>query len=144
MDKPTEAEALRDEYLDLWKIMYDTCLTGIKKVEAHMVGSMLECIVTQSALLAALLFLEVRGIVVIFIAVVLLTFWWFNKSQKEWAKHEEVDGTYKEMEQRLKSIEREYLALTGTDIRQTFTEIEMHKAYEQLLKERGQKYGITM
>ena len=59
MEKLPEAEALREkfsevvalcvEYLDLMKTMYATCLMGLDKAKAHMVGTQFGFLVTQSA-----------------------------------------------------------------------------------------------
>jgi hypothetical protein len=134
MEKPTEAEALRIEYLELMKTFYDTCLTGLNKAKAHMAGTLLGMLVTQSALLGALLFLEGNGVVVILVAVGALTYWWFRRSRKEWAKHKEMKGVYEKLEMRKTSIERKYFDLTGVDIQQTFTEAEVYEAFDELMK----------
>lgn len=119
MEKPTEAEALRIEYLDLLKTIYATCLTGLTRAKAHMVGTSLGFLITQCALLGALFFLGDMGVVAILVIVVLLTLWWFSTFTKEKAIHEEMKRENEAMKKRLKSIEREYSILTGTDIRQT-------------------------
>jgi hypothetical protein len=90
MEKPAAAEALRVEYLDLVKTVCATCLTGLIRAKAHMVGMLLGFLVTQSALLGALFFLEDTGVVAVLVSVVLLTLWRFGKSAKEEAKHEEA------------------------------------------------------
>jgi hypothetical protein len=126
--KSSKADALRVEYLDNLKIVYTTCLTGLKKTKAHMVETMLGFLITQSALLGSLYFIENRGIVAILFLVVLLTFWWHRTTMKEVAKHKEAKDQHEAIRKRLESIEREYFALTGTDIRQTFTEAEVHQA----------------
>jgi hypothetical protein len=127
-----KADALRVEYLDNLKIVYTTCLTGLKKTKAHMVGTMLGFFVIQSALLGSLYFIENRGIIAILFLVVLLTLWWYRTTTKEVAKHKEAKDQYEAIGKRLESIEREYFALTGTDIRQTFTETEVHQAFDAL------------
>ncbi len=99
-----------------------------------MVGTMLGFFVIQSALLGSLYFIENRGIVAILFLVVLLTLWWYRTTTKEVAKHKEAKDQYKVIGKRLESIEREYFALTGTDIRQTFTETEVHQAFDALMK----------
>lgn len=102
-----------------------------------MVGKMLGFFITQSALLGSLSFIENRGIVAILFLVVLLTFWWHRTTTKEVAKYKEVKDQYEAIGKRLESIEREYFALTGTDIRQTFTETEVHQAFDALRKKHG-------
>src|SRR5438067_13153155 len=81
--------------------------------------------------------LEERAIVAILVIVVLATLWWFGTTNKEVAKHEEVKREYEAMEKRMKSIEREYSILTGTDIRQTFTGTGVHRAFDELLTKRS-------
>jgi hypothetical protein len=140
MEKSADAEALCVEYLQLMKIMYATCLTGFKRAKAHLDVSFLGMLVTQGALIGALYFvddLEERAIIAILIIVVLATLWWFSTLNKEVAKHEEVKREYEAMEKRLKSIEREYLALTGTEIRGSFADTEVHQAFDALLKKRS-------
>jgi hypothetical protein len=61
MEKPTEAEALRVEYLDLLKIMYATCLTGFSRAKAYSDVSFFGMLVTQGALFGALFFVEDLG-----------------------------------------------------------------------------------
>ncbi len=81
MERPTEAEALRAEYLDLLKIMYGTCLTGFSRAKAHLDVSFLGMLVTQGALFGALFFLEDlddSAIVAILVIVVLAALWWFS------------------------------------------------------------------
>jgi hypothetical protein len=56
---------------------------------------------------------------------------------KEVAKHKEAKDQYEAIGKRLESIEREYFALTGTDIRQTFTETEVHQAFDALMKRKS-------
>jgi hypothetical protein len=95
MEKPADAEALRAEYLDLLKIMWVTCLKGIRRAKAHMVGTFLGMLVTQGALFAALFFVEnldakAVAAVFVFVIVSLLTLWWFGTTTKEEAVHEEV------------------------------------------------------
>jgi hypothetical protein len=102
-----------------------------------MVGTSLGFLITQCALLGALFFLEDMGVVAILVIVVLLTLWWFSTFTKEKAIHEEMKRENEAMEKRLKSIEREYSILTGTDIRQTFTGTEVHRAFDELLKKRS-------
>jgi hypothetical protein len=134
MEKSAEAEALRVEYRDLSKTVYATCLTGLTRAKAHMVGTFLGMLVTQGAFLGALFFLEDTGVVVMFIIVGLLTLWWFSTFTKEKAIHEQMKREYETIEKRLKSIEREYFALTGTEIRETFTAAEIGQAFEPLRK----------
>jgi hypothetical protein len=147
MEKPTEAEALRVEYLDLLKTMYGTCLTGFRRAKAHMDVSFLGMLVIQGALLGAIFFIEDlddRAIVAILVIVVLATLWWFSTVNKELAVHEEVKHEYEAMEKRMKSIEREYMALTGTELRGTFTANEIQQAFEPLLKKYGIKTGLEV
>jgi hypothetical protein len=144
MEKPAEAEALRVEYLDLHKTMYATCLTGLNKAKAHMAGTFLGMLVTQGALLGALFILEDKGVVAIFVIVVLLTLWWFSTFKKEIAVHEEMKRAYEAIGKRLSSIEREYLTLTGTEIRKTFTEAEIRQAFDPLLKKYGVKTSVKL
>jgi hypothetical protein len=141
MEKPTEAEALRAEYLELTKTMWVTCLKGIRRAKAHMVGTFLGMLVTQSALLGALYFLEDTAVIAILVIVVLLTIWWFGTTTKEEAIHEEVKIEYAAMEKKMKSIEREYFALTGTELRGTFTANEINQAFDPLFKKYGVKTG---
>jgi hypothetical protein len=54
MEKSTEAEALRVEYLELLKIMYGTCLTGIERAKACLVGTGIGGIVIRSHLINTL------------------------------------------------------------------------------------------
>lgn len=147
MEKPADAEALRTEYLDLLKIMWVTCLTGIRRAKAHMDVSFLGMLVTQGALLGAIYFLEDlddRAIVAILVIVVVATLWWFSTVNKELSVHEEVKHEYEAMEKRMKSIEREYMALTGTELRGTFTANEIQQAFEPLLKKHGIKTGLKV
>jgi hypothetical protein len=44
------------------------------------------------------------------------------------------------MEKRLQSIEREYIALTGTGLRGTFTAAEVREAFEPVFK----KWGLSL
>lgn len=55
----------------------------------------------------------------------------------ELSKHEEVKREYEAMEKKLKSLEREYKALTGTELRGTLTAKEVRKAFEPVFKKRG-------
>jgi hypothetical protein len=64
------------------------------------------------------------------------TLWWFATVNKELAKHEEVKREYEAMEKRKESIEREYTALTGTKIRDSYADTEIYQAFEPLLKKR--------
>lgn len=144
MEKPTEAEALRAEYLDLLKIMYGTCLTGASRAKALLNVSPLGMLITQGALFGALFFLDDlddRTIIAILVIVVLAALWWFRTANKELAKHEEVKRIHEENEKLLKSIEREYRDLTGTELRGTFTADEIQQAFEPLLKKYGLKTG---
>jgi hypothetical protein len=129
MNKLTEAESLRAEYLDLLKTMYGTCLTGIDKAKAHMVGSTLGLIVTQNTLLGALFFLEDTGIIAILVLVSLLTFWWFGKTEKEEAKHLEAMRIHEGNKKRAESIKREYFALIGKELRGSFTTAEISRRW---------------
>jgi hypothetical protein len=147
MDKPTEAEALRAEYLELTKTMYATCLTGLDRAKAHMFGTFSGMLVTQGALFAALYFsdnLNTNAIVVVVVIVSLLTFWWSGTTTKEEAVHEGMKHEYEAQEERMKSIEREYMALTGTELRGTYTAEEIHQAFEPLLKKRYKKYSPSI
>jgi hypothetical protein len=58
VEKPSEAEALRVEYLDLLKIMYATCLTGFNRAKAYLDVSFFGMLVTQGALFGALFYLD--------------------------------------------------------------------------------------
>jgi hypothetical protein len=69
-----------------------------------------------------------------FAIIGLLTLWWYREITKEETKHKEVMCEYQAMEKRLVSIECKYFALTGTDIRQTFTEAEVYQAFDELMK----------
>jgi hypothetical protein len=85
MEKPTEAEALHVEYLDLLKTMYGTCLTGISRAKAHMDVSFFGMLVTQGALLGSIFFiqdLDDRAMVAILVIVVVATLWWFRTVNK--------------------------------------------------------------
>jgi hypothetical protein len=144
MEKPAEAEALRTEYLELHKTAFATCLTGLTKAKAHVTGTFLGMVVTQSALLGALYFLEDRGIIAILVIVVLLTLWWLSTFKKEKAAHEGMKREYDALEKRIKSIEREYQALTGTELRGTFTANEIQQAFDPLLKKYGIKTGLEV
>jgi hypothetical protein len=75
------------------------------------------------------------------VIVVGAALWWFHKMNKELATHEEVKRIHAENEKLLQEIEREYLALTGTQLRGTFTAYEVNKAFEPLLKKHGLKIG---
>lgn len=70
-------------------------------------GTFLGMVVTQSALLGALYFLEDTAIIAILVIVVLLTLWWLSTFTKEKAVHEEMKREYEALEKRMKSIERE-------------------------------------
>jgi hypothetical protein len=97
MKTPTEAEALRAEYLDLLKIMWVTCIKGIRRAKAHMVGTFLGMLVTQGTLFAALFFIEdldAKSVAAVIVIVSLLTLWWFGTTTKEEAVHEEVKDEY--------------------------------------------------
>jgi hypothetical protein len=141
---PRQVEKLRAEYLDLLRILYGTGLTGFKRAKALLDVSFLGMLITQGALFGALFFMEDlndSAIVAILVIVVLAAFWWFRTVNKELAKHEEVKRIHTENEKLLKEIEREYLALTGTQLRGTFTANEVNKAFEPLLKKHGLKIG---
>jgi hypothetical protein len=144
MEKPADAEALRAEYLELTKTMWVTCLKGIRRAKAHMVGTFLGMLVTQSALLGALYFLEDTAINAILVIVVLLTLWWLSTFTKEKAVHEGMKREYNALEKRMKSIEREYLALTGTELRGTFTATEVQQAFDPLFKKYGLKTDLEL
>jgi hypothetical protein len=147
MEKSPRAEALRAEYLDLLKTMYGTCLTGFSRAKAHLDVSFLGMLVTQGALFGALFFMEDlddSAIVAILVIVVLATLWWFRTINKELTKHEEVKLLHEENEKLLKSIEREYRDLTGTELRGTFTADEINQAFGPLLKKYGVKTGLEL
>ncbi len=148
MEKPTEAEALRAEYLNLLKIMYGTCLTGFSRAKAHLNVSFLGMLISQGALFGAFFTMEDlddRAIVAILVIVaVLATLWWFYIMHKELAKHEKVKLIHEENEKLLQSIEHEYMALTGTELRGTFTANEVQQAFGPLLKKYGLKTGLEL
>jgi hypothetical protein len=136
MEKATEAEALRFEYLDLLKTNYKTSLTGLNRAKGLMAGNLAALLVTQSALVGAL-FLVDEGAVTILALVVAVALWWFWKCSKELKKHEAVKREYEEMDTRLKSIERQYFALTGTEIREALSKTEVYETFHELFKQRG-------
>jgi hypothetical protein len=140
MEQLTKAEALREEYLELLAIMYGTCLTGFSRAKAYSNVSFLGMLITQGALFGALFFVDQlaeQAVVAILIIVSLAALWWFGKCNKEFATHEEVKREYEMMEQRLASLEREYKALTGTELRGTLTAKEVRDAFEPVLTKRG-------
>jgi hypothetical protein len=137
MEKLTQAKVLRHEYLELMTVMFDTCLTGIDKAKAHMVGTLSGLIVTQCGLVAALLYLDGTAIIAMVLIVSALTLWWCGNTMKEWRKHKEMMSEYRAIDTRLESIKREYFALTGTDVHGTFTETEVREAFESVFKKRG-------
>ncbi len=69
---------------------------------------------------------------------------WFSTVNKELAVHEEVKHEYEAMEERVKSIEREYVALTGTELRGTFTANEINQAFDPLFKKYGLKTSLEL
>jgi hypothetical protein len=136
MEKPTEADALRTEYLSLLKTMYATSLTGFFRAKAFLVGNFAAGLVLNGALFGAL-FLEDKGAVVMLVLVVAVAFWWFRKFMKEDAKHREVVQIQEADKKRLKDIEREYFALTGTEVREALSKVEVYEAFHELYKKRG-------
>jgi hypothetical protein len=140
MEQSTDAKALRDEYLELLAIMYGTALTGFNRAKSYIDVSFLGMLITQGALFGALFFvddLDQGAVVSILIIVSLAVLWWFGKCNKEFAIHEEVKREYETMEKRLASLEREYKALTGTELRGTLTAKEVRAAFEPVFKKRG-------
>jgi hypothetical protein len=134
MEKLSEADALRMEYLDIIQTVCGTCITGLRRAKAHMVGTFLGMLITMSAFFGALIFLEGVVMIATIVVAVLLTLWWMGTTRKEVAVHEDMKGTYEAMEKRLENIAREYSALTGTDIRDTFTTPEIQQAFDTMLK----------
>jgi RecB family endonuclease NucS len=67
----------------------------------------------------------------------LAVLWWFRTVNTELSKHEDVKREYEAMEKKLTSLEREYKALTGTDVRGTLTAKEVRAALEPVFKKRG-------
>jgi hypothetical protein len=134
MEKSPRTEALRAEYLELMKTWYDTCLAGIDRAKAQFVGLNAGGIVINSAIMGAVMFLEGDAQVAMLLIAVALSVWWIRSDMVENAKHKEAMRVYDEIGKRRSSIEHEYLALTDTELRGTFTAAEIHRAFDPLLK----------
>jgi hypothetical protein len=82
-------------------------------------------------------FLKGDAQVAMLLIVVALAVWWFRKFMKEDAKHIDIMQIHEADKKRLKDIEREYFALTGTEVREALSKTEVYEAFHELYKKRG-------
>jgi hypothetical protein len=140
MEQSSRAAALRSEYVELLARMYGTALTGFERAKAYHAVTFFGMIITQSALFGALYFLDTldeMAVTAILTIVVLSALWWFYTIHKELSRHEDMKRANEALEKKMADIEQEYVALTKTQLRGTFTAREIHEKFEPLFKRRG-------
>jgi hypothetical protein len=132
-EKYSEAVSLPAQYLELAKEVYVSCLDGLKMTNELMNRLAYGTLVMFSTYFGAIFLLEGYALAAVLGATVALTVWWLVHHHKEWKKNTAMLDECKVIDERMEGIARRYRELTGTDIRDEVTAVEVRKAFEPVL-----------
>jgi hypothetical protein len=134
-EKLSEAVDLRFEYLELSKKVLTSSLEGLKMVNAFMNRVVAVTIVTVFVFSGAVFFLEKYAVVAVLLATAAPIGWLVIHQKKEWAKSTAMMNDCEALEEKMEGIACRYKELTGTELRGTFTAVEVQRVFGSSLKE---------